>query len=202
MSDWKWRVFFEKIRREYRKKNHCHISFYCLFPRQSATAISAHDALYSKNRKKEKEEIKKKTGMDHEKDGGVPLHGHFGRSLSNLFTRCATPGQVIVLSIDDITNGLGDEVEYLLDGNKRGRTRMMTFLRERIRKTKTSYFYLKVKRKTRDKQILFWYSNCCGFFLLFFGSSGDCVPPVWQVKLLGVLLLLRYARTFLYNVLK
>ncbi|KAK4019618.1 hypothetical protein OUZ56_001632 [Daphnia magna] len=58
--------------------------------------------------------------MDHEKDGGVPLLGHFGRSLSNLFTRCATPGQVIVLSIDDITNGLGDEVEYLLDGNKRG----------------------------------------------------------------------------------
>ncbi|EFX75376.1 hypothetical protein DAPPUDRAFT_250380 [Daphnia pulex] len=66
-------------------------------------------------------------GMDHEennKDGStaavVPLLGQFGRSLSNLFTRCATPGQVIVLSIDDITNGLGDEVEYLLDGNKRG----------------------------------------------------------------------------------
>jgi hypothetical protein len=66
--------------------------------------------------------------MDHEennKDGStgavVPLLGQFGRSLSNLFTRCATPGQVIVLSIDDITNGLGDEVEYLLDGNKRGK---------------------------------------------------------------------------------
>lgn len=52
----------------------------------------------------------------------VPLLGQFGRSLSNLFTRCAAPGQVIVLSIDDITNGLGDEVEYLLDGNKRGKT--------------------------------------------------------------------------------
>jgi len=64
--------------------------------------------------------------MEHEeKDGAavVPLLGQFGRSLSNLFTRCATPGQVIVLSIDDITNGLGDEVEYLLDGNKRGKKR-------------------------------------------------------------------------------
>ncbi len=61
---------------------------------------------------------------ENNKDGTaavVPLLGQFGRSLSNLFTRCATPGQVIVLSIDDITNGLGDEVEYLLDGNKRGK---------------------------------------------------------------------------------
>jgi hypothetical protein len=62
--------------------------------------------------------------MEHEenKDSAavVPLLGQFGRSLSNLFS-CATPGQVIVLSIDDITNGLDDEVEYLLDGNKRGK---------------------------------------------------------------------------------
>lgn len=49
----------------------------------------------------------------------VPLLGHFGRSLSNLFTQCATPNsRVIVLSIDDITNGDG---EYLLDGNKKGK---------------------------------------------------------------------------------
>lgn len=50
-------------------------------------------------------------------DEEMPLLGHFGRSLSNLFTQCASPARVIVLSIDDITNGDG---EFLLDGNKRG----------------------------------------------------------------------------------
>lgn len=53
-------------------------------------------------------------GMEEE----APLLGHLGRSLSNLFTQCASPNRVIVLSIDDITNGDG---EFLLDDSKRGK---------------------------------------------------------------------------------
>lgn len=48
---------------------------------------------------------------------GMPRMNRFGRKvagLSSLFTQCAAPGQVVVLSIDDITNGDG---EYLLYGN-------------------------------------------------------------------------------------
>lgn len=54
----------------------------------------------------------------------VPLLGHFGRSLSSLFTQCASPGRVVVLSIDDITNGDG---EFLLDDSKRGEHRTTHF---------------------------------------------------------------------------
>ena len=62
--------------------------------------------------------------LDRRMEEDTPLLGHLGRSLSNLFTQCATPSpRVIVLSIDDITNGDG---EYLLDGNKRGKTSCWT----------------------------------------------------------------------------
>lgn len=47
----------------------------------------------------------------------TPVLGHFGRSLSSLFTQCASPARIVVLSIDDITNG---DSEYLLDSNKKG----------------------------------------------------------------------------------
>ena len=69
--------------------------------------------------------------LDRRMEEDTPLLGHLGRSLSNLFTQCATPSpRVIVLSIDDITNGDG---EYLLDGNKRGKTSCWTT---------TSFFFL------------------------------------------------------------
>lgn len=53
-------------------------------------------------------------------DEEAPLvFSQFGRSLSNLFTQCTSPGgRVVVLSIDDITHGDGD---FLLDGSIRGK---------------------------------------------------------------------------------
>ena len=56
----------------------------------------------------------------------------FGRSLSNLFTQCTSPGgRVVVLSIDDITHGDGD---FLLDSRGKYLSRpFKTFHPPRVR---------------------------------------------------------------------
>lgn len=64
----------------------------------------------------------------------MPALGHFGRSLSSLFTQCASPGRIIVLSIDDITNG---DSEFLLDTNKKGKTSLKN--QPQTRKTHISF---------------------------------------------------------------